>query len=133
MTALAHVLQQAWLKRGALAWALRPISWLMLAVVTLRRQAYRHGLLSRHRLPVPVLVVGNRIAGGAGKTPATLAILAHLKAQGWHPGVIGIVAGRLKEKMGRPAIVIGLASILHDVGKVGTPDHILFKPGKLIA
>ncbi|MEK8084844.1 tetraacyldisaccharide 4'-kinase [Aquabacterium sp. A3] len=88
MTALAHVLQQAWLKRGALAWALRPISWLMLTVVTLRRQAYRHGLLSRHRLPVPVLVVGNRIAGGAGKTPATLAILAHLKAHGWHPGVL---------------------------------------------
>ncbi len=27
---------------------------------------------------------------------------------GWHPGVIGIVAGRLKEKTGRPAIVIAL-------------------------
>jgi single-stranded-DNA-specific exonuclease len=28
--------------------------------------------------------------------------------EGWHPGVIGIVAGRLKEKFGRPAIVIAL-------------------------
>ena len=28
----------------------------------------------------------------------------------WHPGVIGIVAGRLKEKYGRPAIVIALDS-----------------------
>jgi single-stranded-DNA-specific exonuclease len=28
--------------------------------------------------------------------------------QGWHPGVIGIVAGRLKEKHGHPAIVIAL-------------------------
>ncbi len=28
--------------------------------------------------------------------------------EGWHPGVIGIVAGRLKEKAGRPAIVIAL-------------------------
>ena len=27
---------------------------------------------------------------------------------GWHPGVIGIVASRLKEKMGRPAIVIAI-------------------------
>ncbi len=27
--------------------------------------------------------------------------------EGWHPGVIGIVAGRLKEKFHRPAIVIG--------------------------
>jgi single-stranded-DNA-specific exonuclease len=29
-----------------------------------------------------------------------------VSGRGWHPGVIGIVAGRLKEKFGRPAIVI---------------------------
>ena len=28
--------------------------------------------------------------------------------QGWHPGVVGIVASRLKETAGRPAIVIGV-------------------------
>lgn len=28
--------------------------------------------------------------------------------EGWHPGVIGIAAARLKETLGRPAIVIGL-------------------------
>ena len=28
--------------------------------------------------------------------------------QGWHPGVIGIVAGRLKEKTGKPTLVIAL-------------------------
>jgi single-stranded-DNA-specific exonuclease len=28
--------------------------------------------------------------------------------EGWHPGVVGIVASRLKEKTNRPAIVIGL-------------------------
>lgn len=33
----------------------------------------------------------------------------------WHPGVIGIVAGRLKEKLGRPAIVIAVDE--HGVGK----------------
>ncbi|MDF0606112.1 DUF3369 domain-containing protein [Neisseriaceae bacterium TC5R-5] len=27
--------------------------------------------------------------------------------------------------------MVGMASILHDVGKVGTPDHILFKPARL--
>ncbi len=27
--------------------------------------------------------------------------------EGWHPGVIGIVAGRLKERFNRPAFVIG--------------------------
>jgi len=31
-----------------------------------------------------------------------------LAGRGWHPGVIGIVAGRIKEKTGRPALVIAL-------------------------
>ncbi|HKR25713.1 MAG TPA: single-stranded-DNA-specific exonuclease RecJ [Allosphingosinicella sp.] len=34
--------------------------------------------------------------------------VAVVAARGWHPGVIGIVAGRLKEKLHRPAIVIAL-------------------------
>ena len=34
--------------------------------------------------------------------------VALVAAPGWHPGVIGIVAGRLKEKLGRPAIVVAL-------------------------
>jgi single-stranded-DNA-specific exonuclease len=34
--------------------------------------------------------------------------VAVVAGQGWHPGVIGIVAGRLKEKAGKPAIVIAL-------------------------
>ncbi len=32
--------------------------------------------------------------------------IAVLSAKGWHPGVIGIVAGRIKEKLDRPAIII---------------------------
>jgi single-stranded-DNA-specific exonuclease len=31
-----------------------------------------------------------------------------LAGRGWHPGVIGIVAGRIKEKTGRPALVVAL-------------------------
>ena len=34
--------------------------------------------------------------------------VALVAASGWHPGVIGIVAGRLKEKLHRPAIVIAM-------------------------
>ncbi len=34
--------------------------------------------------------------------------------EGWHPGVVGIVAARLKEAFGRPAVVIGLDG---DMGK----------------
>ena len=41
--------------------------------------------------------------------------VALLAGQGWHPGVIGIVAGRIKEKTGKPSIVIALDE--HGVGK----------------
>jgi single-stranded-DNA-specific exonuclease len=34
--------------------------------------------------------------------------VAVVSGAGWHPGVIGIVAGRLKEKLSRPSIVIAL-------------------------
>ncbi|QSB43876.1 single-stranded-DNA-specific exonuclease RecJ [Tsuneonella flava] len=37
-----------------------------------------------------------------------------LAGRGWHPGVIGIVAGRVKEKTGKPALVIALDG---DTGK----------------
>ncbi|MCZ8320295.1 MAG: single-stranded-DNA-specific exonuclease RecJ [Novosphingobium sp.] len=40
-----------------------------------------------------------------------------LAGQGWHPGVIGIVAGRIKEKAGRPALVIALDADEHGHGK----------------
>ncbi len=41
----------------------------------------------------------------AGQGNAAVALVA---GHGWHPGVIGIVAGRLKERLDRPAIVIAL-------------------------
>lgn len=41
----------------------------------------------------------------AGQGNRSLAVVA---ARGWHAGVIGIVAGRLKESLGRPAIVIAV-------------------------
>ena len=34
--------------------------------------------------------------------------VALLSGEGWHPGVIGIVAGRIKEKTGKPSIVIAV-------------------------
>lgn len=38
--------------------------------------------------------------------PAAPVILA--AGEGWHPGVIGVVAGRLKERWRRPVVVVGL-------------------------
>ena len=32
-----------------------------------------------------------------------------VRGAGWHPGVVGIVAGRIKERFNRPACVAGIA------------------------
>ncbi len=52
------------------------------AGVAIRSFLYGRGWAPRERPPVPVVSVGNLTVGGAGKTPATLAIGAKLLARG---------------------------------------------------
>jgi len=76
-------------------WPLLPVSGLYAALLLMRRWYYRcRGTARSQRLPVPVVVVGNVIAGGAGKTPVTLAVVQHLRASGWQPGIISRGYGR---------------------------------------
>ena len=90
--------QSAWLqsaqRRGALASLLWPLSLVYRALMAGRRKLYALGLLASHKPRVPVIVVGNVVVGGAGKTPTTLALVSHLQARGWHPGVISRGHGR---------------------------------------
>ncbi|MEY4677218.1 MAG: hypothetical protein RLZZ470_1725 [Pseudomonadota bacterium] len=84
----ASVLQKAWLSRGWLACLLWPttlLSRLWLFAVWL---VYALRLKRPTKLPVPVLVVGNVLVGGTGKTPIVMHLAAELKAMGWQVGVI---------------------------------------------
>lgn len=87
-------LQRAWMGRGPLAIALLPLSWLFIALTALRRLLYRCGVLRAEHLDVPVIVVGNLITGGAGKTPTTLALIELLRRQGRRPGLVSRGHGR---------------------------------------
>jgi len=91
---LADRLQAEWLTGGPLSTALLPLSWLYRGLLALRTLAYRTGLKRTETLPVPVIVVGNWIVGGAGKTPTTLALLELLRARGLKAGVVSRGYGR---------------------------------------
>lgn len=87
-------LQHAWTRRGALAWLLWPVSLLYRIAWLLRAAAYRTGLRTVYRAPVPVIVVGNVVAGGAGKTPVVIALVEHLQGRGLTVGVLSRGYGR---------------------------------------
>lgn len=91
---MATRLQQAWLRRGMLAGLFWPLSRLYGLLAELRRLAFRAGYFRSERLPVPVVVVGNVVAGGAGKTPAVIALVQHLQARGLQVGVVSRGYGR---------------------------------------
>jgi len=65
-----------------------PLSWLFLLLSSLRRLAYRLGILKTMRLPVPVIVVGNITVGGTGKTPLVIWLAEQLAQAGFKPGII---------------------------------------------
>ncbi|MGH6626168.1 MAG: tetraacyldisaccharide 4'-kinase [Burkholderiaceae bacterium] len=87
-------LLRAWTQRGGLARLLWPASALFGLLAAFRRALYRVGILPVHRVGVPVIVVGNVVAGGAGKTPVVMALVKHLQARGLAVGVVSRGYGR---------------------------------------
>ena len=82
-------LQRSWLRRGPMAGLLWPLSLAYRAGAALHR-----GRQAPEHLPVPVIVVGNVIAGGAGKTPVVLAVLQHLRRRRLRAGAVSRGYGR---------------------------------------
>ncbi len=91
---LSARLQRSWAKRDWLWLLLVDVSWLYRGLVALRRWLYANNIFESTRVTVPVIVVGNVVAGGAGKTPVVIEIVKYLKAQGWQPGVVSRGYGR---------------------------------------
>ena len=92
-----------WYGDASVPWLARGLSSLYAGVTALRRALFTRGWLRRLHPGVPVVVVGNLTAGGAGKTPLTIALVERLRAAGWNPGVASRGYGR--DDAGKPAWV----------------------------
>jgi tetraacyldisaccharide 4'-kinase len=93
-TQLEPVLTRCWERRGPLAWLLLPVALIFAALSAVRRMLYKTGLRRSVRLPVPVIVVGNVLVGGTGKTPLTIWLVDALQHAGYVPGVVSRGYGR---------------------------------------
>tara|TARA_B100000745_G_scaffold76372_2_gene46217 strand:+ start:2623 stop:3600 length:978 start_codon:yes stop_codon:yes gene_type:complete len=69
------------------SWLMVPFSLLYWLVTAVRRCLYVWRLLPTYRSKVPLIVVGNIMVGGTGKTPCTIALIHYLKQKGYKPGV----------------------------------------------
>ncbi len=89
-SAIRAAVERAWWQPQltALAAILLPLSWVYRGLWYARKLAFKLGLQQVDRAPVPVVVVGNLIVGGAGKTPTVMALVEALRRDGWTPGVV---------------------------------------------
>jgi single-stranded-DNA-specific exonuclease len=76
--------------------------------VEARLMAERLDAVNRKRQEVEAGVLATAMAMAEAQREAGRAVLL-LSSEGWHPGVVGIVAGRVKERFNRPTCVAGLA------------------------
>ena len=105
-------LKTAWQTRNGPACLLWPVSKIHGLLVSFRKTLYLHGLLCSTRFNVPVIVVGNVVVGGAGKTPLVMALIKHLQLQGLQVGVVSRGYGRV----GRQPLEVRLDTPVEESG-----------------
>lgn len=113
-----------WFRRSAVSAALLPFSWCYGLLFSLRRWLYRIGFLGCSRLPVPVVVVGNVVVGGTGKTPLVLKLAEELSTRGHRPGIVS---------RGWPGTVRGPAEVTADADPAAVGDEALLMSARGVA
>jgi len=95
-----------------------PASIAFRIAVAARRLAYALRLVRRARAGLPVIVVGNLVVGGSGKTPLAMWIADHLRERGWAPAIVSRGFGGAGEEPRE-------ATIASDPGEVGDEPVVL--------
>lgn len=93
-TTFESMLTRSWEQRGVVACLLLPLAGLYRCLAAAHRCWYDWGFGSAEVAPVPLVVVGNVVAGGVGKTPVVMALVEHFKQHGWVVGIVSRGHGR---------------------------------------
>jgi tetraacyldisaccharide 4'-kinase len=99
---------------NALWYAQKPVPLALRALEKIYRFALarRSAVALQSHMPVPVVVIGNLTAGGAGKTPLLIALVQCARARGLQVGVISAGYGR----RGSATLRVGRDADWRDVG-----------------
>jgi tetraacyldisaccharide 4'-kinase len=92
-------LPKYWRNRNAITYWLWPFEVIYKMAWYLRQGAIRLGWIQQHRVNATVIVVGNVVVGGGGKTPLTMALVQRLVSQGFQVGVVSRGYGRTETSL----------------------------------
>jgi tetraacyldisaccharide 4'-kinase len=115
-----HQLPRFWHTTSFITFALWPFERVYKWALHLRRAMYELGFFKTHKLNATVIVVGNVVAGGGGKTPLTIAIVQRLQQQGYKVGVVSRGYGRSNSQI---QMVQGLST----ADQVGDEPLLIFQ------
>ena len=105
-------LNRTWLTRGWRSNALLPLAWVYAGLIRWQKIRHQTGVCRSESVRATVIVVGNIVAGGGGKTPLTMAIVEHLQDAGYAVGIVSRGYGRQL----RDVREVELDSVPQDVG-----------------
>lgn len=88
MSTLENKVNRAWYQNKGWIKVLYPLNLIYRLVNFIRTKAYQWKILKSYLPGIPVIVVGNIMVGGTGKTPTVLALYQLLKEAGYKPGII---------------------------------------------
>ncbi len=106
----------------ALRWALTPFSWLFGTATEIRRSLYQSGVFTVHRVPCPVISVGNLTVGGTGKTPLVEWVVRETRKLGKQAAVLS--RGYGASAKGVPDELAALSESLQQLAYVSDPDRV---------
>ena len=81
-------IENSWYKKRLWLWILWPLSRLIEFLVKRRRNKYLQNLQLSWKPDIPLIVVGNIVVGGSGKTPFVIWLSKLLEDQGYKPGIV---------------------------------------------